>query len=96
MPLFKQVNQLFDQSENLINLYDTDALNKILINQSNLTVIYLNTFSPALHIDKLELLLCLFKTKFYIIGIFESRFIKSNSLKTTINIPGYHSQQVVR
>ena len=66
MSRFKQVNQLFDQSENSISCdyYDVDDFNKIVINQSDLTVIHLNRSSLALHIDKLKLCLGLIKTKF--------------------------------
>ena len=91
MPRFKQVNQPFDQSENSISCdyYDVDDLNKIMINRSDLTVIYLNISSLALQIDKLKLFLSLIKTKFHIICISESRITKNNSLTTNINIPGY-------
>ena len=84
-------NQLFDQSENSISCdyYDIDDLNKIVINQSDLTVIHLNILSLALHIDKLKLFLSLIKTKFDIICISESRITKNNSLTTDINISGY-------
>ena len=87
---FKQVNQLFDQSENSISCdyYDVDDLNKIVINQSDVTVIHLIILSLALHIDKLKLFLSLIKTKFDIICISESRITKNNSLTTNINIPG--------
>ena len=56
MSRFKQVNQLFDRSENSISCdyYDVDDFNKIVINQSDLTVIHLNISSLALHIDKLK------------------------------------------
>ena len=89
---FKQVNQLFGQSENSISYdcYDVNDHNKIVINQSDLTVIHLNISSLALHIDKLELFLSLIKTKFDIICISESRITKNNSLTTIINIPGYN------
>ena len=89
---FKQVNQLFGQSENSISYdyYDVNDHNKIVINQSDLTVIHLNISSLALHIDKLELFLSLIKTKFDIICISESRITKNNSLTTNINIPGYN------
>ena len=72
MLCFKQVNQLFDQSENSISCdyYDVDELNKIVISQSDLTVIHLNIVSLALHIDKLKLFLCLIETKFDIIYIY--------------------------
>ena len=92
MPHFKQVNQLFDRSENSISCdyYDVDDFNKMVINQSDLTVIHLNIPSPALHIDKLKLFLSLIKTKFDIICISESRITKNNSLTTNINIPGYN------
>ena len=41
MARFKQVNQLFDQSENSISCHyhDVDDFNKIVINQSYLNVI---------------------------------------------------------
>ena len=92
MSHFKQVNQLFDRSENSISCdyYDVDDFNKIVINQSDLTVIRLNISSLALHIDKLKLFLSLIKTKFDIICISESRITKNNSLTTNINIPGYN------
>ena len=92
MSRFKQVNQLFDQSENSISCdyYDVDDFNKIVVNQSDLTVIHLNISSLALHIDKLKLFLSLIKTKFDIICISESRITKNNSLTTNINIPGYN------
>ena len=92
MSCFKQVNQLFDQSENSINCdyYDVDELNKIAINQSDLTVIHLNISSLALHIDKLKLFLSLIKTKFDVICISESRITKNNSFRTNIKIPGYN------
>ena len=88
MSRFKQVNQLFDRSENSISCdyYDVDDFNKIVINQSDLTVIHLNISSLALHIDKLKLFLSLIKTKFDIICISESRITKSNSLTVNINI----------
>ena len=91
MSCFKQVNQLFDQSENSISCdyYDVDDFNKIGINQSDLTVIYLNISCLALHIDKLKLFLSLIKTTFDIICISESRITKNNSLTTNIKIPGY-------
>ena len=83
MSCFKQINQLFDQLKNSISCdyYDIDDFNKIVINQSDLTVIQLKISSPALHIDKL-------KTKFDIICISESRITKNKSLTTNINIPG--------
>ena len=86
MSHFKQVNQLFDQSENPIscNYYDTDDLNRIVINESDLTVIHLNISSQALHIDKLKLFFSLIKTKFDIICISESRITKNNSLTTNL------------
>ena len=88
MSRFKQVNQLFDRSENSISCdyYDVDDFNKIVVNQSDLTVIHLNISYLALHIDKLKLFLSLIKTKFDIICISESRITKSNSLTVNINI----------
>ena len=98
MSRFKQVNQLFDQSENSISCdyYDVDDLNKIVINHCDLTVIHLIMSSLALHIGKLKLFLRLIKTKFHIICISESRIIKNNSLTTNINIPQQNLGQVAR
>ena len=92
MSRFKQVNQFFHQSENSISCdyYDVDDINKIMINQSDLTVIQLNMSSLALQIDKRKLFLSLIKTKFDIICISESRITKNNSLTTNFNIPGYN------
>ena len=92
MSRFKQVNQLFDQSENSItcDYYDVDDLNKIVINQSDL-VIHLNISSLALHIGKLKLFLRLIKTKLDIICISKSRITKNNSSTLlNINLPGYN------
>ena len=69
--------------------YHVDDLNKIVINQSDLTVIHLNISSLVLNIDKLKLFLNLIKTKFDKMYISESRIIKNNSLTTNINISGY-------
>ena len=71
--------------------YDVDDFNKIVINQSDLTVIHLNISSLALHTAKLKLFLSLIKTKFDIICISESRITKNNSLTTNVNI-GYNFQ----
>ena len=61
-----------------------------MINQSDLTIIHLNLFSLALHIDKIKLFFSLTETKFDIMCISESRSTKNNSLTTSINIPGYN------
>ena len=97
MSRFKQVNQLFDQSENSISCdyYDVDDFNKIVIKQSDLTIMCLNISSPKLHIDKLKLFLSLIKTKFDKICISESRITKNNSLATKINIPSYNFEHTV-
>ena len=91
MSRFKQVSQHFDQLENSVSCdyYDVDDLNKIVINQSDLTDMHLNISSLALHIDKHKLFLILIKTKFDIICISESRITKK-TLTTNINIPGYN------
>ena len=53
MTRFKQVNQIFDQSEYSItcDYYDVDDFDKIVMNQNDLTVIHLNISSLALHFD---------------------------------------------
>ena len=92
MPRFKRVNQLFDQWENSISCdyYDVDDQKKILINQSDLTVMYLNISSLARNIDKLKLVNSLIKSKFDIICMSESRITKNKTLTTSNNIPGYN------
>ena len=97
MSRFKQVNQHFDQPENSISCdyYVVDDFNKIVVNQSDFTVIHLNISSLALHIDKLKLFLSLIKTKFDIICISESRITKNNSLTTNVNIPGYNFEHTL-
>ena len=79
MSRFKQVNQHFVQSQNSIscNYYDVDDLNKIVINQSDLTVIHLNISSLALYNDKIKLFLSLTKNKFDIICLSESKITKT-------------------
>ena len=69
MSHFIQLNQLFEQKEGSTSCdcCDVDDINKIVISQNDLTVIYLNISSLALHIDKLKLFLSLIKTKFDII-----------------------------
>ena len=96
MSRFEQVNQFFHQSENSISCdyYDVDDIDKIMINQSDLTVIQLNMSSLALQIDKRKHFLSLIKTKFDIICISESRITKNNSLTTNFNIPGYNFEHI--
>ena len=71
MSCFKEVSQLFDQSENSIscNYYNVDDLSKTVINEIDLTVINLKIFFLALHADKRKLPPSCIKTKFDIICI---------------------------
>ena len=92
MARFKQVNDLLDLSENLTSCdyYDVNDISKLRINENDLSVIHLNISSLPLHINELKLFLSFFKVKLVIISISESRIIKSNTLKTNIDIPGYN------
>ena len=92
MARFKQVNDLLDPSENLTSCdyYDVNDISKLKINENDLSVIHLNISSLPLHINELKLFLSLFKVKFDIISISESRVTKSNTLTTNIDIPGYN------
>ena len=92
MARFKQVNDLLDLSEKLTSCdyYDVNDISKLRINENDLSVIHLNISSLPLHINELKLFLSFFKVKLVIISISESRIIKSNTLTTNIDIPGYN------
>ena len=93
MAYFKQVNELLDWSENLTSCdcHDINDINKlIIINENDLSVIYLNISSLPLHINELKLFLSFFKMKFDIISISESSITKSNTLTTNVHTGGYN------
>ena len=76
MSHYKQVDQLLISQKTPEN-YDVDGLNKIVINQSDLTVIHLNISYLALYNGKIKLFLSLIKTKFDIICLSESKITKT-------------------
>ena len=92
MALFKQANDLLDPSENLksCDYCDVNDISKLRINENNLSVIQLNISSLLLHSNERKKFLSFFKVKFDTISISESRFTKSNTLTTNIDIPGYN------
>ena len=81
MKSFKQLKEMFDESENPVSCdyYDVHDLNKILIHQHDLSIIHLNMLSLASHIHDLKHFLILLKVNFDIICISESRISKHNS-----------------
>ena len=92
MACFKQVTELLDLPENLksCDYYHINDITKLRINENDLSAVHLNISSLPLHINELKLFLSFFKVKFDIISISESRFTKSNTLTTNIDIPGYN------
>ena len=92
MERFKQVTDLLDPSENLTtcDYHDVNDISKLRINENDLSVIHLSISSLPLHINELKLFLGFFQCKCDLISLSESRIIKSNTLKTSIDIPGYN------
>ena len=70
--------------------YDITGITKLKINETDLSVIHLNISSLPFHINELKLFLSLFKVKFDIIPISESRITKNNTLTNNIAIPGHN------
>ena len=72
---FREVSQLFDQSENSVSCdyYTPYELNKIKVKQEDLSVLHLNISSLSAHIDDLKNFLSELRIKFDIICISESR-----------------------
>ena len=81
MKSFKQLKEMFEESENPVSCdyYDVLDLKKILIHQHDLSIIHLNISSLASHIHDLKYFLILLKVCFDIICISESRISKHNS-----------------
>ena len=76
---FREVSQLFDQSENSVSCdyYNPYELNKIKVQQEDLSVLYLNISSSA-HIDDLKNVLSELRINLDIICTSESRLSQKN------------------
>ena len=92
---FREVSQLFDQSENSVSFdyYTPYELNKIKVKQEDLSVLHLNVSSLSAHIGDLKNFLSELRTKFDKICISESRLSQKNSKTTNINLAGYNIEQ---
>ena len=89
---FREVSQLFDQSENSVSCdyYTPYELNKIKVKQEDLSVLHLNISSLSAHIDDLKNFLSELSIKFAVICISESRLSQKNPQTTNINLAGYN------
>ena len=92
---FREVSQLFDQSENSVSCdyYTPYELNKVKVKQEDLSVLHLNISSLSAHIDDLKRFLSEIRIKFDIICISESRLSQRNPQTTNINPTGYNIEQ---
>ena len=84
---FKQVTDLLNPSENLTSCdyYDVNDINKLRINENDLSVIHLNIRSLLLHINELKLFLSFFKCKFDIVSILKVWSRKAISCQLTLH-----------
>ena len=90
------MNQIFDQSDNLINCdyYDIPEFKKMkIIEQKDLSIIHLNISSISSHINDLRNFLNLINQKIDIICISESRISTKNPQTTSTDLPGYNIEQ---
>ena len=74
---FRELSQLFHQSENSVSCddYTQHELNKIKVKQVDLSVLHLDISSLSAHIDDLNNFLSEIRIKFDIIYISESRLL---------------------
>ena len=93
---FCEMNQIFDQSDNLINCdyYDIPEFKKMKIReQQDLSILHLNISSISAHINDLRKFLNLVDQKIDIICISGSRISTKNPQTTNIDLPGYNTEQ---
>ena len=91
--MFHEMNQIFDQSDNLISCdyYDIPEFKKMKIReQQDLSILHLNISSISAHINDLRNFLNLVDQKIDIICISESRISIKNPQTTNIDLPGYN------
>ena len=90
------MNQIFDQSDNLISCdyYDILEFRKIKIrDQQDLSILHLNISSISAHINNLRNFLNLVNQKIDIRCISESRISTKNPQTTNRDLPGYNIEQ---
>ena len=92
---FREVSQLFDQSENSVSFdyYTPYELNKIKVKQEDLSVLHLNISSLSAHIDDLKNFLSELRIKLDVICISESTLSQKNPQTTNKNLVGYNIEQ---
>ena len=90
------MNQIFDQSGNLISCdyYDIPEFKKMKIReQQDLSILHLNISSILAHINDLRNFLNLVNQKIDIICTSESIISTKNPQTTNIDLPGYNIEQ---
>ena len=93
---FREVNQIFDQSDNLISsdYNDNPEFKKMKIReQEDLSILHLNISSISAHINDLRNFFNLVNQKINIICISESRISTKNPQTTNIDLLGYNNEQ---
>ena len=75
MKRFRQINQFFDDNENVISCeyYSIEELSKLNTNKHDLYKLHVNTSSHLSHIDDLKIFLSLLTAKVDILSICESK-----------------------
>ena len=90
------MNQIFDQSDNLISCdyYDIPEFKKMKIReQQDLSILHLNISSISVHINDLRNFLNLLDQKIDIC-ISESRISTKNPQTTNVDLPSYNIEQI--
>ena len=89
--MFCEMNQIFDQSDDLItcDYYDIPEFKKMKIReQKDLSILHLNVSSISAHINDLRNFFNLVNQKTDIICISENRTSTKDPQKTNIDLPG--------
>ena len=89
---FKDLNQLFDNTENTVNCdyLDINEYKKIKVKEQDFSLLHLKMSSLSSYVNGLKTLFSQVDTKFDINCILESQISKKNSLTADIDIPGYN------
>ena len=92
---FREISNLFDQSENSVNCdyYTLYKLSKIKVKQEHLSALNFNISSLSTHIDDMKNFLSKLRIKFDIICISESKLSQKNPQTTKVNLGGYNTDQ---
>ena len=97
MKKFREMNQIFDQSGNLISCdyYGIPEFRRMKIReQQDLSIPHLNIPSISAHINDLRNFINLVNQKIDTICFSESRISTKNPQTTNIDLPGYKSEQI--